>query len=194
MIIKYDLSTEGIKNFEHEHLLYTIDEMLAMDNKRRWAELTIITHFENWMEDDKKVNTAQTLMFLIELDKGCLDCPFSHNKIFIEQYFIVKWAREGMATTRIAKRTRRDPNTLRRILKAYGVKQRATTAPKTVIVVTHDCQRIEFPNAQQAAESEWCDITANSLRARLAKAGNYTNNKAFFYYEEDEDKWNGLYY
>ncbi len=61
MIIKHDLSAEGIKNFENEHLLYTIDEMLRMNNERRWAELTVITHFGNWTEDDKKVNTAQTL-------------------------------------------------------------------------------------------------------------------------------------
>ncbi|MEX1427370.1 hypothetical protein [Enterococcus sp. GC40] len=190
MIIKHDLSAEGIKNFEREHLLYTIDEMLRMDNKRRWAELTVITHFENWTEDDKKVNTAQTLMYLIEIDKGRLDCPMGRDMSYIEQYLLVKWAKEGVPTVKIANRTRRDPNTLRRILRQHNIETKARTAPKPVVIVTRDGQRLDVDNAKQASETEWCDITANALRVRLCKHRVYSNKLATIYYKEDEEKWN----
>lgn len=190
MIIKHDLSTEGIKNFEREHLLYTIDEMLRMDNERRWAELTVITHFKNWMEDDKKVNTAQTFMYLIEIEKGRLDCQMGRDMSYIEQYLLVKWAKEGVPTVKIANRTRRNPNTIRRILQQHGVKIKTRTASKPVVIVTRGGQRLEINSAKRASETEWCDITANALRVRLCKHRVYSNRLATFYYKEDEEKWN----
>lgn len=189
MIIKHDLSAEGIENFEHEHLLYTIDEMLRMDNKRRWAELTVITHFGNWMEDDKKVNTAQTLMYLIEIDKGRLDSPMGRDMSYIEQYLLVKWAKEGVPTIEIVNRIRRSPSTVCRVLRQHGVETKARTAPKPVVIVTRDGRRFDVDNAKRAAETEWCDITANALRIRLRKYQVYSNELATIYYKEDEGKW-----
>lgn len=193
MKVKYDLSEKGIQEYEKKNLMYTIDEMMAMDNKRRWAELTVITHFQEWMEDEKKVNTAQTLMYLIEIEKGHLDSPMGRDMSFIEQYLIVKWAKEGVPTIQIGYRTRRDPNTIRHFLKKHNVLTNARTAPKPVVIVTRDGQRIEMDNAGQASKTEWCTVSANTLRIRLCKYRIYTNELATIYYKEDEEKWGHLY-
>lgn len=190
MIIKCDLSAEGIKNFEHEHLLYTIDEMLRMDNKRRWAELTVITHFSNWMEDDKKVNTAQTLMYLIEIEKGHLDGQMGRDVSYIEQYLLVKWAKEGISTAKIAKRIHRNPSAISRILRQHGVKTKTRTSGNPVVIVTRDGQRFDVNSVKQASKTEWCNIAAITLQAYLRKRRVYSNELATFYYKEDEEKWN----
>lgn len=190
MIIKYDLSKEGIEKYERENLLYTIDEMLAMDNKQRWADLIVITHPENWLEDNKKIITAQVLMYLIELEKGRLDSTMGKELSFIEQFLIVKWAKEKVTTGEISYRVRRDINTIRRVLRVYGATSNLRTPPKPVVIVTSCGQKIEVNNAREASDTTWCHITANALRQRLYKHGFYTNDVATFYYKEDEEKWN----
>ncbi|MDV4829850.1 hypothetical protein NNG48_07045 [Enterococcus faecium] len=184
MVKFYDLSEKGVKEFESK-TLYTIEEMEQMSNKKRWAEIACITHFENWHEDEKKVNTAQTLMFLIEYDKGYLEEAYAREMLYIEQYEMVKLGREkDLSGNAVAGIMHRDPKLVRRIFARNDLKVKPKGQSYPVIAVLIDGTQIEFPSVQKAAESDLCDLSIAGLRLRLSRDKVYNNEKAGFFLKE----------
>lgn len=179
----YDLSPEGIEKFERESLIFTVDEMLTMDNKKRWTEIAALTYDQSWMEDDKKVNTVRSLAFLIEFENEQLEVNFGRNPGFMEQYFIIKLIKRGETMVAISRKMKRSPETISAIMKRNGVISHKSHLPKAVIIEKHDGEIIEVASATAAARSEYCDIHVTTLCKRL-RSDSYTNDIAIFYYKE----------
>ena len=179
----YDLSPEGIEKFEKENLIFTIDEMLAMDNKKRRFEIMALTFDESWVEVDKKVNTARSLAFLIEFENGWLETTFGLTPTFMEQYFIIKLIKRGETIAAISRKLKRSRETIHAVMEYNNVTRRSSTLPKVVIIEKHNGEIIEMASANMAAHSEYCDIHAITLRKKL-RSGSYTNDIAKFYYKK----------
>lgn len=182
-MLVYDLSPEGIERFEKGNLIFTIDEMLEMNDRRRWAEISVLTYDQSWMEDNKKVNTVKSLAFLIEFKNDQLEVNFGRNPGFMEQYFIIKLIKGGKATTEVSYRVKRSLETIRTIMKHNNVTSNKKNSSKTVIIEKHDGEIIEMTSAKAAAHSEYCDICESALR-RVLFNDSYTNNIAKFYYKK----------